>query len=328
MLTYIVRRCLLAVFTLLLVTMIVYGLARAMPGDPALLLAGEDPSKKMSAEDIQRTREIYGLADPIPIGYLKWLWNAARGDFGTSYKSRETVVKSISTRVGPTLLLSLTSLVIVMVIAVPMGVFCSAYNGSWIERGLSVVLYSLYSLPSYVMALLLLYVFYVLLRDTVWQLKPGMVSDDYSDLSPVAKVGDIAKHMILPLICFSYGGFAYDARFVKANMEEQIRADYIRTARAKGAGSLRVYWRHAFRNTLIPFVTLLGLSLPGLVSGAIILEAIFAWPGMGTLYLSSIANRDYPVIMGIVTLLSVLTLLGNLLADIAYAFVDPRISYN
>jgi peptide/nickel transport system permease protein len=282
----------------------------------------------MSAEDIQRTRAIYGLDQPIPIGYLNWLGKAARGDFGTSYKSRETVVKAISTRVGPTLLLSLTSLLVVMVIAVPVGVFCSAYNGSWIERGLSVVLYSLYSLPSYVTALLLLYVFYVLLRDTFWQLKPGMVSDDYGELNSVAKVGDIIKHMILPLICFSYGGFAYDARFVKANMEEQIRGDYIRTARAKGAGSLRVYWRHAFRNTLIPFVTLLGLSLPGLVSGAIILEQIFAWPGMGTLYLSSIGNRDYPVIMGIVTLLSLLTLLGNLLADIAYAFVDPRISFH
>lgn len=327
MLAYLTRRCLLAIFTLLLVTMIVYALARAMPGDPAQLVAGEDPNKKMSAENIKRMRAIYGLDDSIPVGYVKWLRNVFRGDFGTSFTSRETVLKSIGTRIGPTLLLSVTSLVIVMGIAVPVGVFCTAYSGSWIERGISVALYSLYSLPSYVTGLLLLYFFYVYLKDSVWQLEPQMVSNEYGDLTPMAKVADIAKHMILPLICFSYGSFAYDARFVKANMEEQIRADYVRTARAKGAGSLRVYWRHAFRNTLIPFVTLLGLSLPSLVSGAVILEQVFTWPGMGTLYLSSINNRDYPVIMGIMTLLSVLTLLGNLLADIAYAFVDPRVSY-
>jgi peptide/nickel transport system permease protein len=141
-------------------------------------------------------------------------------------------------------------------------------------------------------------------------------------------VHDIALHLILPLACISYGTLAYYSRFVKANMEEAIRQDYIRTARAKGAGPLRVLVQHAFRNTLIPFVTLLGLTLPGILSGSIILEQIFSWPGMGSLFFEAITYRDYPVIMGLTLMFSVLTLLGQLLADVLYAIVDPRVTYS
>jgi peptide/nickel transport system permease protein len=185
----------------------------------------------------------------------------------------------------------------------------------------------LYSLPSYVAALQLLLIFYVQLKGTPYQLRPGMVSDNYAELSPGGKVADIGAHLILPLICFTYASLAYDSRFIKANMEEAIRQDYIRTARAKGVGPVRVLVWHAFRNTLIPFVTLLGLTLPSLLSGAIILEQIFVWPGMGQLYFEAITFRDYPVIMGLTLMFSVLTLAGQLLADILYALVDPRITY-
>jgi peptide/nickel transport system permease protein len=179
-----------------------------------------------------------------------------------------------------------------------------------------------------VAALQLLYIFYLRLQGTPWQLKPGMYSDNYASLSPTGKVQDVAMHLILPLICFSYASLAYYSRFVKANMEEAIRQDYIRTARAKGAGPLRVLVQHAFRNTLIPFVTLIGLTLPGILSGSIILEQIFSWPGMGSLFFDAITFRDYPVIMGLVLMFSVLTLLGQLLADVLYAFVDPRVTYS
>jgi peptide/nickel transport system permease protein len=155
-----------------------------------------------------------------------------------------------------------------------------------------------------------------------------MVSDGFSLLPLHRQVMDVGWHLILPLFCLTYGSLAYYSRFVKANMEEAIRQDYIRTARAKGVGPVGVIWHHAFRNTLIPFVTLLGLSLPAVLGGAIILEQIFSWPGMGTLFFSSITDRDYPVIMGLTLMYSVLTLAGQLLADVLYAVVDPRVTYS
>jgi peptide/nickel transport system permease protein len=147
-------------------------------------------------------------------------------------------------------------------------------------------------------------------------------------LSPLGKLIDIGRHLILPLACLTYGGLAYDSRFIKANMEEALRQDYIRTARAKGASYWRIIVVHAFRNTLIPFVTLLGLSLPALLSGAVILEGIFGWPGMGQLFFNSIGRRDYDAIMGLTLMFTTLTLMGQLLADILYAFVDPRVTYH
>jgi peptide/nickel transport system permease protein len=186
----------------------------------------------------------------------------------------------------------------------------------------------LYSLPSFVAALMLLTLFYQQLRGTHWELPlQGMISNEYARMSPLGKVIDVLRHLILPLTCFTYGGLAYDSRFIKANMEEAVRQDYIRTARAKGASYWQIIIVHAFRNTLIPFVTLLGLSLPSILSGAIILEGIFGWPGMGQLFFRSVERRDYDVIMGLTLMFTFLTILGQLIADILYAFVDPRVTY-
>src|SRR5262249_11826155 len=155
----------------------------------------------------------------------------------------------------------------------------------------------------------------------------GMTSDDYDTLSTFGKAWDLLQHALLPVICFTYASLAYYARFIHANMQEVIRQDYIRTALAKGVPPIRVIWHHAFRNTLIPLVTMLGLLLPALLSGAVILEQIFTWPGIGQLYFESIEQRDYDTIMGLTLMFSVLTLLGQLVADILYAVVDPRVSY-
>jgi peptide/nickel transport system permease protein len=329
MLSYLVRRFLLAVLTLFIVTLIVYGLIRFMPGTPLTMAqAAMDPSRKLSAEDVKLLEQAYGLDKPWYVAYFYWMGNVLQGDLGKSFKERRAVTEVIFTRMGPTLLLSGTSLLLTYLISVPIGLFSTVYSGKLIERGVSVVLYFLYSLPSYVAAMLLLYVFYFRLRDTVWQLKPGMVSDGFSLLPLHRQVMDVGWHLILPLFCLTYGSLAYYSRFVKANMEEAIRQDYIRTARAKGVGPVGVIWHHAFRNTLIPFVTLLGLSLPAVLGGAIILEQIFSWPGMGTLFFSSITDRDYPVIMGLTLMYSVLTLAGQLLADVLYAVVDPRVTYS
>jgi peptide/nickel transport system permease protein len=175
----------------------------------------------------------------------------------------------------------------------------------------------------------LLNLFYVRLEGTPFQLPlGGMTSMNYAELSTPGKLWDRFLHMLLPVLCATYGSLAYYSRFVKSNMEEVIRQDYIRTAHAKGVPPFRVLVHHAFRNTLIPFVTLIGLTLPGLLSGFVILESIFTWQGMGLLFLDSITNRDYPTIMGLTLMFSLLTLAGQLIADILYAFVDPRVTYS
>lgn len=326
--TYLLRRLLLGLLTLLLVTVIVYGLIRHMPGNPLMMAAENlDPSRRLTKEDQERMLRAYELDKPWYVAYVRWLAKLPRGDLGTSFRERRPVLQVIGQRIGPTLLLSGLSLLLTYVISVPIGLYCTVRSGRLDERLTSVILYILYSLPTYVAALQLLIVFYLYLKDTPWQLKPGMVSDDYAALSPSGKVLDVAKHLILPLVCYTYGSLAYYSRFVKANMEEVIRQDYIRTARAKGVGPVRVLVRHAFRNTLIPFVTLLGLTLPGILSGSIILEQIFSWPGMGMLFFEALNVRDYPVIMGLTLMFSVLTLLGQFLADVLYALVDPRVTY-
>ena len=327
MLTYIIRRLGLAILTLLLVTFVIYGLIRAMPGSPLEsdpLLS--DPSIQPSEEDLERIRKIYGLDKPWYIAYFIWLGNVCQGEMGDSIVFRQPVMEVIAVRVGPTLLLSITSLVLSYVLAVPMGLYSTVRSGKPDERALSVTLYMLYSLPTFVAALYLQLLLAVKLE---WLPLFGMTdSSTYGDLSMFGKAWDIFLHMLMPTFCFTYGSLAYYSRFVKANMEEVIRQDYIRTARAKGVGPVRVIVHHAFRNTLIPFVTLMGLTLPVLLSGAVILEQIFNWPGMGELFFVSILRRDYEVIMGLTFILSVLTLLGQLLADLLYAFVDPRISYS
>lgn len=323
MFTYLCRRLILALITLFLITIIVFVLVRRMPGTPITQVMMADPSRQISEEQLKMLNKIYGLdKDPIP-AYFDWVGNLFRGDMGDSFKRHQKVATVIGQRIGPTLLLSVTALIITYSLAVPMGLFSVVRRGQTEERILSVILYMLYSLPSFVVAILLLIAFY----EHLGWLPPGLKSHDYAILSPAGKVLDIAKHMILPVICYTYGTLASLSRFVKSNMEEVIRQDYIRTARAKGVSPRNVVLHHAFRNTLIPFVTMIGLTLPGLLGGSIILEQIFDWPGMGQLFYSSIIDRDYPVIMGMILMYSVLTLAGQLLADILYAVVDPRVTY-
>ena len=322
---YLIRRCGIGLFTLLLITFLVYGLIRAMPGtplaaDPAML----DPSKQLSAEAQQRLERLYGLDKPWYQAYFVWLGNVLQLDFGKSIpRNNKPVVELIAERAPATLLLSVTSLVLTYLLSIPLGLWSTARSGSVPERTASTVLYMLYSLPSFVAALYLQLLFYVKLG---WLPLYGMHSDGYEKLSLARQTLDLCWHAVLPVVCFTYGSMAYYARFIRANMQEAMRQDYVRTARAKGVPG--VLCHHAFRNTLIPLVTLLGLTLPSLLSGAVILEQIFVWPGMGRLYFEAIGQRDYETIMGLTLMFSVLTLAGQLVADVLYAFVDPRIAYH
>ncbi len=323
MFTYLCRRLILALITLFLITIIVFILIRKMPGTPITQVMLSDPSRQISGDQLKMLNKMYGLDKNALEAYFIWVGNLLRGNMGESFKHHQNVRVVIARGIGPTLLLSVTSLIITYSLAVPMGLFSVVRRGRPAERMLSVILYMLYSLPSFVVAIGLLIVFY----EHLGWLPPGLKSDTYSTMSFGGKVLDIMKHMILPVICYTYGSLASLSRFVKSNMEEVIRQDYIRTARAKGVAPLNVVIHHAFRNTLIPFVTMMGLTLPGLLGGSIILEQIFDWPGMGQLFYHSITDRDYPVIMGMILMYSVLTLAGQLLADILYAVVDPRVTY-
>lgn len=329
MANYFVRRFLLALLTLLLITFVVYGLIRVMPGDPILMkLESGSPDRPLRIAEIEKTREIFGLNQPWYIAYLHWLGNLVRGNLGDSISRPARVSEVIGQRIGPTLVIELASLFLTYLLAVPMGLYATARSGRLDERITSTILYMLYSLPIFVAALFLQVLFAIELRGTSFELPLfGMYSDHYDQLSLGGKIWDIFRHALLPIVCYTYGSLAYYSRFIHANMQEVIRQDYIRTARAKGVGPVRVLLHHAFRNTLIPLVTMIGLTLPYLLSGSIILEQIFSWPGMGKLFFESIRERDYPTMMGLMLMFSVLTLLGQMLADFLYAVVDPRVTY-
>ena len=347
MIQYLLKRLILACITLFFITFIVYGLVRAMPGSPATLQEGFNMDKSMSKEDRKAIERYFALDKHWTVGYFIWAGRISpiaflaqekfpfvrypfirfkSMDFGLSSREKLPVINCIFKRIGPTMQLSVAALLITYTLSIPIGLYSSVNRGKPVERTLSLFLYGLYSFPSFVAALLLLLVFYQYMPWDALKLEPGLNSPNYNSFSFFGRLLDNFKHMFLPVLCYSYGSLAYLSRFIKSNMEEVIRQDYIRTARAKGVSPINVTLHHAFRNTLIPFVTLLGLSLPGLVGGSVILESIFRWPGIGQLFLQAITWRDHFLIMGLVMMFSTLTLLGQLIADMLYSVVDPRVS--
>jgi peptide/nickel transport system permease protein len=326
MYAYLARRLALGLLTLLMITFVVYAIIRHIPGTPLTTDPGSMSVGRMVGPDqIARLNRLYGLDKPWYQAYFVWLGNIVRLDLGRSIpQNNRPVTELIRERMPATLMLSATSIILSYLISIPIGLWATVRNGTFRERAVSTVLYMLYSLPAFVAALYLQLLFFSKLH---WLPLMGMQGDNYDTLSTFGQAWDLFKHALLPIVCFTYGNLAYYSRFVHANMEEVIRQDYIRTARAKGLPPGRVIWHHAFRNTLIPLVTLLGLSLPHLLSGAVILEQIFAWPGMGRLFFDALGQHDYDTIMGLTLMFSVLTLLGQLIADILYAVVDPRVTY-
>jgi peptide/nickel transport system permease protein len=323
---YVIRRAAIGLVTLLLITFVIYALVRNIPGTPLTVdMAMMNPGRMASPDEIKRWERLYGLDKPWYEAYFIWLGNVVQGDFGRSIpKNNRPVLGLILSRLPATLMITVTSLLLTYLLSIPIGLWATARSGTVAEQTVSTLLYMLYSLPSFVAALYLQLLFYTKLG---WLPLFGMTSDNFASLSPTGKAWDVFRHALLPVVCFTYGSLAYYSRFIRANMQEVIRQDYIRTARAKGVPPVRVFWHHAFRNTLIPLVTLFGLTLPHLLSGAVILEQIFVWPGIGQLFFESISQRDYDTLMGLTLMFSVLALAGQLLADLLYAVVDPRVSY-
>jgi peptide/nickel transport system permease protein len=326
MLYYTIRRLLIAIPTLFGITVVTFAIINLAPGDPvALQLQGiEDPRiSRQVYEDLSR---YYGLDQPVYVRYAQWVGRLVRLDFGESMSpDRRPVIEKIRERLWPTMSLAIISITGAMLLSIPIGVYSAARQNGLFDTTSSTFLYALYAVPSYVMAVPL--ILYIGVR---WDLLPfqGMRSDDYDSLDTLGKLFDLAKHYVLITFCFTYGALAYDSRFVRQTMLESIRQDYVRTARAKGVSEFRVIVFHAFRNTLIPLVTLLGLLLPEIIGGSVILEVMFNWPGMGRLFFESMLARDYPTIMALSFIAAVLVLLGTLLADLGYALVDPRVTYD
>jgi len=321
--SYLLRRLGLGALTLILVSFLVYGLIRAMPGDAAALQAGGG-DVEITPQQLTELRAAFGLDKHWTLAYFEWAGKVLTGNLGTSFHHRRSVVELILESLGPTLLLSVTSILLAYGISIPLGLFSAHRNGRADERVLTASLYALHSFPSYVMAILLILAFSVKVR---WFPVFGLRSSNYDELSTSGKALDLLWHMALPVACYTYGAIAYYTRFIRSTIAEVLRQDYIRTARAKGLGEFTVLVKHAFRNSLIPFVTLIGFSFPALLSGSVILERIFAWPGMGQLFFESILYRDYPLIMALTMVFTLLVLAGNLIADLLYGLVDPRITY-
>ena len=322
MLTYVVRRLLYGVLTFFGITIAIFVLVHSVPGDPVLFYVGSHGASSLSHAVLDEIRHAHHLDEPILQQYGWWLRGIVTFDFGTSFIDHQPVTERIAARLPNTIILNGIAFLVAALIGVPIGLWSAARSGRPIERTSAVAFFLLYSLPSFWVALLLMQFFSVRLN-----ILPlfGMTSDEYLDLNGMMKIADRAKHLILPVITLAYAQLALFARFSKSALTEVIRQDYITTARAKGATNGAVLWRHGFRNALIPLITLLGITLPYLISGSVITEQIFQWDGIGRLYFEAILQRDYPTVLGLSVATAVATLVASLLADLLYIAADPRI---
>jgi peptide/nickel transport system permease protein len=324
MLHYTLRRLLYLIPTLLGITIVTFVVVSLAPGDPVELINRGQMDARISPESYRQMLHLYGLDDPVHVRYLVWLKRLATLDFGRSFLDQRPVIEKILERLPATAALNAASLVISLVLAVPLGLYAAVRQHSKLDKLGGTVLYLLYSLPEFWVALLLIMLFGVKLKLLPFH---GMQSMDANDLGFFGYWWDRFLHMVLPTFCLTYGSLAFLSRFVRGSSLEVIRQDYIRTARAKGLDEKRIVYHHVFRNTMIPVLTLLGLLLPTLVSGSIILESIFSWPGIGNLFFTAVLARDYPVVMGLSFVTAVLILLSTLVADLLYAWADPRVTY-
>ena len=320
MTAYLFRRVLALFPVLLWITVLSFGLIHLAPGKPTDAALAFNP--KVSVEARARIEKLYGLDQPLHVQYGRWLGRIARLDFGRSFLDDRRVSEKIAERLPITLLINVLSLALIFGIAVPLGVAGAVRPGSRLDRLTTVGVFVGYSMPSFWLALLAMAVFGVQLR---WLPVSGLHALDYEYFPWWARWLDTARHLILPVSVAAFVSVAGLSRYVRSGMAEVLRQDYIRTARAKGLPERFVILRHGLRNALLPIITIVGLSLPDLIGGSVISETIFSIPGMGRLFYEAVMARDYPVVMAIVTIGAVLTMMGNLLADVAYAWADPRI---
>lgn len=323
MAAYVLRRVLWMIPTFFGITVLTFAIAHLAPGDP-LMLAGENPGAAAAwHEAIDEFRREQGLDRPLPEQYLRWLGRLATLDFGRSTQDHRPVMEKIGEALPRTVGLTGGALALAIAAAIPLGVFSAVRRRTLGDRLVGGSLFFLYSMPGFWLATLLLLAFAGELR---WFPMQGLTSDDFHQLGPWEKVADVLWHAVLPIICLSYAVVAALTRYVRAAMIDVLHQDYVRTARAKGLPERVVVYKHALRNAVLPVIAWVGMVLPQVLGGSVILERIFGIPGMGLLAVEAIFYRDYPTVMGITTLVAILTMVSTLLADLLQAAADPRVA--
>lgn len=318
---YLLKRIALLFPLMLGITLITFTVIHLAPGEPVEMQMAMNPKVGKEARD--RLTGFYGLDKPLHEQYINWLGKLARLDLGRSFSSdNRPVLDKIKERLPVTLSLNLVALVLEFGLAIPIGIMAAVHRDRWLDKGITVFVFLGFAVPTFWLALLLMYLFGVQLN---WLPISGLHSLGYEAYSWAGRLWDLAKHLILPICVASFGSLAGVSRYMRSAMLGVISQDYITTARAKGLSERVVIWKHALRNALLPLITLVGFSIPGLIGGSVIFETIFAIPGMGQLFYQGVMSRDYPLVMGILVIGAFLTLIGNLIADISYAVADPRI---
>ncbi len=311
MTAYILRRLVLLIPVMIVVGVVVFALVHLTPGDPAAVILGD----RATPEDIQRLRDQLGLNDPLPVQFVRWFGDMLRFDFGESIFLGEPVTQALLDRVQPTLLLTLYALFIQIGIGIPAGVLAAVRYNSPLDRVFTVMAISGSAIPTFFLGIVLILVFAVRLR---WLPSGGYVPPDEG-------IGAHLQSMILPAFALGFSAAGLLARMVRSSMLDVLREDYVRTAWAKGLPERLIIVRHALRNALIPALTIIGISVGALLGGAVVTETVFTIPGMGRLVVQSIARRDYPVIQGAIVAIALTYVLVNLLVDVLYVYVDPRV---
>jgi peptide/nickel transport system permease protein len=317
---YILRRILISIPVMIGITLVTYLIVNLAPGDPVSAMLNPEAIASQGPEWVAQQKANLGLNKPLPVRYVLWLGQLGHGNLGFSYNDRLPVTGKLKERFWPTAKLMLTVEFIALLVAIPVGVISAVKQYSLIDYVATIFGFTAVSIPSFFLALAAIYIFSVKIG---WLPAAGM-----STIGQPPTFFDSLKHLVLPALVLGLSQAAPLIRYTRSSMLETIRQDYMRTARAKGLAEMFVLYRHGLRNAMIPLITVVALDLPKLLGGTVIIEAVFAWPGMGTLAIESVRNRDYPVIMAINLLAAVLILMSNLLADVLYALVDPRIKYS
>jgi peptide/nickel transport system permease protein len=313
---FLARRALHMIPVLLGVSIVAFLILRLAPGDPVQLMLPGDARQS----EIDALRRDLGLDQPLAMQYLLWLGGVLQGDLGTSLFTKQPVIAEILGRFPNTLILTAAAIGLAVALGVPLGVLAASHRGTAVDSASMVASVVGWSMPNFWIGLLLVILFSVWLR---WLPTGGMYDIMAMDRSP----GDLLRHLVLPAVTLAVSHVAYVARFTRSSMLEALGQDYIRTARAKGLSEYVVVMRHALRNSLIPIISVLGVSIGHLLGGAVIVEAVFSWPGLGSLMVQAISNRDFPVVQGAMLFAAVVFIFVNLVADMLYAVVDPRIRY-
>lgn len=316
---YILRRLLISIPILVIITIIVFALVEIAPGDMTGFFITDESEQYMTEEDLHALRERLGLNDPPPIRYFKWLGKIIQGDFGFSYVESTPVRELLLMRMKNTLILMGAGLTIGVIVGIPLGIFTALRQYSFFDFFISGLSFIGLSMPAFISGIIGMYIFAVKLQ---WFPAGGMYTPAVEKT-----IGDLLHHLFLPAFILAIMNIARNMRYTRFSMLEVLNQDYVITATAKGMKRWVVINRHALRNALIPVITIIGLSIPNLVVGAVFLETIFTWPGMGKLYYTAVVARDYPVIMGANLMIAIFVLVANLITDITYALVDPRVRY-